>query len=143
MQQKEAKHDTLALDVGKSRVGIALGNSSTKSVETLTSSPRAQKQAEQMVLKLIAEYTITTVVVGLPLDESGKETSEAVGIKQFASRLAKRTEVTIKFTDEWGSSLDAKQRLKIEGDPTKEMRKSGVIDAESASIILERYFQQS
>jgi len=129
----------IGLDVGKTRVGIAMADLSEKSCQALETYPRARKQAETKILEFIEKNQIDLLVVGLPLDENGQETSECESIRRFCQRLCKRALIKVEFVDEWGSSLDAKQRLNLSASIDPRIRKSGVIDAEAASIILERY----
>lgn len=136
------RYDTLALDVGKVRIGLAAGNSENKSVDVLITLDRAQNRGLKKILYLIEEYQIQTVVVGLPISEDNQITTQSNDVLSFIDRLRKRTSINIVTEDEWGSTEKAKRRLKLTGNPDKHTRKSGIIDAESASIILESYFSQ-
>lgn len=136
------RYDTLALDVGKVRIGVAAGNSEDKLVSSLETLERAQNRGIKKILQLIDDFQIKTVVVGLPLSENKQVTTQSKDVEAFVERLRKRTNSTIVLEDEWGSSEKAKHRLQIADSPDRKTRKSGVIDAESASIILESYFSQ-
>lgn len=132
--------DILALDVGEKRIGIAFGNAKGKVVLHAQTFPRPQKVAEQFILNELHSKKINTLVVGLPYDHNGHETQQVKSIKQFISRIKKRHAVQIIYVDEWGSSLEAKQRLSMGSSPGKKLRETGAIDATAASIILETYF---
>jgi putative Holliday junction resolvase len=77
--------------------------------------------------------------VGLPLNEQGEETDSSLFVRNYCRRLQKRVEINIEYIDEWGSTIEAKQRL-IE---TKKLpirsKEKGIIDAQSACIILQSY----
>ena len=60
-------------------------------------------------------------------------------VERFARRLKRRSSVKIIYVDEHLSSEQAKQRLGIPEQPSAELRKKGVIDAEAASILLQSY----
>lgn len=118
----------LALDVGDKRVGLAVARAPSLVPTQLETVLR--KDAEKRILDLINKEKFETIVVGLPLSENDNTTEQAESIKRFATRLKKRAQVKIEFVDEYDSSEEAKNRIKLVG---------GSIDAISAQIILERY----
>lgn len=118
----------LALDIGDKKVGLAVARYPSLIPTQLKTIQR--KDAEKFILALIEKEGIETIVVGLPLSESNDMTEQAESIKRFVTRLKKRAQVKIEFTDEYNSSVEAGERYKIVG---------GSIDAISAQIILERY----
>lgn len=142
MKQTETNFDILALDIGTVRVGLALGNSKTRQIKILQTVNRAQNKAEKYVIDLIIQYNLRDIVVGIPLNEKSQKTKQSVKTEQFARRIARRTNIKLHFVDEWGSSIEAKRRLNLAGLPEKTLRKSGIIDGKSASIILEEFFKQ-
>lgn len=132
----------LGLDIGSKRIGVATLIPPGTTPLRVGCFDRAQGRAEKEILKIIKEKQIELVIAGLPTDENGKETEMCNVVRKFCTRLSKRMEIPIEFVDEWGSSIDAKQSLKIRRSDSK-MRKSGLIDAEAASIILQIYVNQS
>ena len=118
----------IALDVGDKRVGIAVARPPSLIPTQLETVLR--KDAEKRILDLINKDKVETVVVGLPLSETDNFTDQAESIKRFATRLKKRAQVKIEFVDEYSSSEEAKERIRLVG---------GSIDAISAQVILERY----
>lgn len=132
-------HNILCIDVGTKRVGVSIARGEVRIAIALDTYPRANGEAEKAILSLIQSEKIEEVVIGIPLDEEDKETSQAKDVKKFAARLSKRTPVKLTFLDEYGSSSEAKQRLTLGESPSPEARRSGVIDALSASIVLQQY----
>jgi putative Holliday junction resolvase len=121
----------LGLDVGDKRVGVAVARRPSLIPTQLCTLPR--KEAEKEILRIVKEEGVDTIVIGVPLSESNSDTEQALSIRRFAARLFKRSHVKIEFVDEYNSSAEAGERLKIAG---------GSIDAISAQIILERYLNE-
>lgn len=142
MKQSETNFDILGLDIGTVRVGLALGNSKTGDIKILQTVSRAQNKAEKYVIDLIIQHNLKAIVVGIPLNEKSQKTEQSIKTEQFVRRIERRTNIELHFVDEWGSSIEAKRRLNIADLPGKTLRKSGIIDGKSASIILEEFFKQ-
>jgi len=129
----------LALDVGDKRVGVAISDKLQKTCRPLVTLKKPSGEAERKIKELVDEHSPICIVVGIPTNEKGGMTYQGEKIKKFCHRLEKRLDVPIMYFDEYLSSEEAKQRLKIEGKNAIDHRKTGVIDALAASIILERY----
>lgn len=127
----------LCLDIGTVRVGVAI-KIGEQAIGQLTTLKRAQNQALSKLLELIAEHQIDLVVAGLPLDENNQETTQALDVRRFLSRFAKRMELPIMLVDEYGSSLEAMNNLPSNGS-TEKLRKKGHVDSLAASEILTAY----
>lgn len=135
------KKNILALDIGDKRIGVALFSYEDQGVTPLRSYPKAQGKAEKALLDLLKKNKIDQIVVGYPLSADGVKTEQCLRVDAFVRRLEKRISIPIHLVDEYLSSEEAKHRLKIKGSPSKEVREKGIIDAVSASIILESYLQ--
>lgn len=133
---------TLGLDVGQKRVGMALYHPGQGAIVTLPVRDRAGKRAEQEVLRLIQQHTVTLLVVGVPLSAHDQQTEQATDIAAFVHRLNRRCEVPVDYCDEFLSSEEAKELLGITGNPSREVRESGIIDTVAACVILQRYLQK-
>lgn len=140
-QKMVLKKHILGLDIGDKRIGVAQATYGKLPVTPLKTLIRAQGRAEKALIELIEKYDIDQVVVGLPLSEDGTKNPQCERVEAFIKRLAKRVQISVHYVDEYLSSEEAKQRLNIPGNPEKEIRKRGMIDALSASIILENYLK--
>ncbi|MCB0335363.1 MAG: Holliday junction resolvase RuvX [Bdellovibrionales bacterium] len=127
----------LSLDVGTVRIGIAV-KLAAGTLTLLDAVPRAQNQGLLAVLKLIDEMHIDLVVAGIPLNEDNQEGAQALNIRQFLTRFAKRSDKPIILVDEYGSSQDAKQQLS-KHENVIATRKKGTIDSLAASNILQAF----
>jgi len=121
----------MGLDVGDKRVGVSVSDPLLILASPLGTFPRAE--AEQRILKLVEEYHISKIIVGLPLNDDGTENEQCVKIKAFCRRLSRRTSVEIAYVDEYGSTCESKDLLKTGGGTTG-------VDAAAACLILERAF---
>jgi putative Holliday junction resolvase len=93
---------------------------------------------------MIRDWQPTLLVVGLPYNVDGSESTAAVGAREFAGELAKRYAVPVEFMDERYSSIESEARLKrarASGLRKRRVAKSDV-DAGAACIILERWLSE-
>lgn len=132
----------IALDVGDATVGIAATDELQLVAFPVCTLRRSRslnadlKMVEDIVCKLKAEK----IIVGLPLDQEGREGKQAAKVKDFSSRLAQRLKVPIELWDERFSSADAEERL-LDLDVSRKKRKER-IHAAAAAVILESYLRE-
>jgi len=122
----------LAIDLGLKRIGLAY--SAHKDIVTPLPAVirKNRNQASAEVKKVIQEWEIECVVVGIPLGGSSEEEMKR-RIEHFMNLVDFNGEVV--YQDESGSSLEAENLMKGE---IKYIR-DGRVDSISAMIILERY----
>jgi putative Holliday junction resolvase len=122
----------LAIDLGLKRIGLAY--SAHKDIVTPLEAVirKNRNQAALEVKKIIKEWEVEALVVGIPLGGSSEEEMRR-RITHFVSLLD--FDGAVFFQDEAHSSSEAKELLK------GEMRtlRDGRIDSLSAMIILQRY----
>jgi putative Holliday junction resolvase len=129
----------LSLDVGDVRVGLAVMDDTVKLPLPLGFVGRAQGEAERHILTLCQERNVAKIIIGLPLSENGSENDQSLKVRNFARRLAQRTDVELEFIDEYYSSEEALERLREQGVSRPEV---GRVDALAATILLERYLDR-
>jgi putative holliday junction resolvase len=127
----------LGFDFGERRIGVAVGETSTrianplKAIEGIQSAPKFAAIAQ-----LVDEWQPVALVVGRPKHADGSEHPVAVRAAKFARRLAGRHGLPVFFVDETLTSASAESSL-------REMRtrasRSGDIDALAAAMILQSY----
>ena len=125
----------LAIDLGLKRIGLAY--SAHKDIVTPLNAVirKNRNQASREVKKVIDEWEIDALVVGIPLGGSS-ENEMRRRIAHFMNLVDFRGEVF--YQDEAGSSLEAENMMKGE---IKYIR-DGRVDSISAMIILQRYLQK-
>ena len=124
----------IGIDVGTVRVGCAIADPQVRIPFPVATWPRAAYEAERNILKLIEERAATLLVVGLPLDESGQRTDTCEMVEAFVRRIAKRNPIKIVYVDEAFSSIEAEEKMNMGA------KRGAALDAQSACIILQRYF---
>lgn len=133
------KEDILGIDVGKVRVGVAKASSTNKIAFPVGVFSRAKYEAESKILDIIKKNNIITLVVGLPLSENGEETMQCEDVRKFTKRLGSRTNIAILYQDEYGSSVEAKEKL----SELSKYDRNKKVDAHAACLILESYFKSN
>lgn len=124
----------LAIDLGLKRIGIAY--SAHKDI--ITPFPaiirKNRNQASAEVKKLLQEWDINAIVIGIPLGGSSEDEMRR-RIEHFMNLVSFDGEVI--YQDEAGTSKEAENLIK------GEMRyiRDGRIDSISAQLILERYLR--
>lgn len=125
----------LALDVGGSRIGVAVADTAVRIAVPLITIDVDGTELKK-ITELIAKEKATVVVVGYPRNQAGEQTQQTAVVEDFADKL-KDTAVDIVFQDESLTSVLAEQRLKEGGRPYAK----GDIDSEAAAIILQDYLE--
>jgi len=129
----------LAIDYGTKRTGLAICDSA----ETIAS-PLAIIQGQKELLKKIAEVVETenveAVVLGLPLNMTGSESSQTKLVLKFAGQLKDHLHVPVHLQDERLSSFSAEEKLASAKFTKEKMRKR--LDAVAAAEILEAFLEQ-
>jgi putative Holliday junction resolvase len=132
-------------DVGTKIIGVAVGNRLTGTARALAAVAVRDGQPDWIVLdSLRREWLPAELVVGLPVDNEGKEQPMTRTARRFAQRLAERYSLPVAFADERMSSQEAARRFaaaRAAGTRKKSDAKS--IDAEAAAVILESYLISS
>ena len=123
-----------SLDIGLKRIGVALSLDGKVVIPLDAILRKNRNQAARDVEKLLKEWEIESLIVGLPKDSSSAEEMER-RIKHFVSLL--EVDIAIAYQDEQGSSYEAKELTMGQF----RHKKDGKIDSMAAKIILERYLK--
>ena len=126
----------LGIDYGGKRIGLALcaGRETPKRLSTIENDSDTLGKLE----KIVDEYRVTSVVVGLPRNLEGEDTTQTVAVRGFADRLKEKLHlVRIELQDEALTSQEALKRLGAANADPK------LVDQEAAVIILEDYIAEN
>jgi putative Holliday junction resolvase len=130
----------LALDVGSKRIGIAVADALGITAQGLKTLERRNKRRDLEALgRLLTEYQVQEVVVGLPLRLSGAEGTQSAKMRQFAQLLQDEFGVTVHLWDERWTSKEA-NRLLREAEVSIQKRGQAV-DRMAAVLILESWLE--
>lgn len=134
------QRSVLGFDFGKKYIGVAIGQELTGSASPL-GSVKANDGIPHWdsMAKFINEWQPDFIVVGLPLNMDGSEQQLTLDAKKFGNRVAGRFGVKVVFQDERLTTATAKEALFAKGG-YRNLKKDN-IDAESAKLIIESYFE--
>ena len=131
----------MAFDFGMKKIGIAVGQSITKTANPLTViSARDGIPDWHQVKKLIEEWQPTHLVVGLPLNMDDTASEMSLLAEKFARKLSGRFNVPHSVVDERLSSFEARQTVQ-ESPRSDSSGKARPYDDVAAQLILETYFR--
>ena len=117
----------LAFDFGVHRVGVACGNSLTRSAQPLQSVSGAARF--DAIGKLIAEWQPDALVVGVPFHPDGAAHENTERARRFARQLHGRFNLPVYEVDERYTTTEARAAGAAD------------LDAASAAIILEQFLR--
>lgn len=128
----------LAIDFGTKRLGFAVCDRDQRIAFPVENYQRGNEQQDlQTVRRLIDEYRILGLIVGLPVHMSGDEGEKAQAARAFGEWAAEATGLPLRFWDERFSSQQADEILDA-GEFTRQNRQSRR-DMLSAHAILQSY----
>jgi putative Holliday junction resolvase len=131
----------LGLDVGARRIGIAVSDPLGITAQGLDTLQRRNKRADfEQLGRVIREYLVQEIVVGLPLRMSGAEGIQAEKMQSFAEELRKRFRLPVHLWDERLTSAEA-NRLLRETELSIEKRGKAV-DRMAAVLILQGWMER-
>jgi putative Holliday junction resolvase len=140
IRDPHSSHRVLGLDVGSRRIGVAISDPLGITAQGLETLYRKNKKHDLAYLhRVIREYEVKEIVVGLPLRMSGTEGAQAEKIHAFADDLRKHFKVPVHLWDERLSSAEA-NRLLRETDLSIEKRGQAV-DRMAAILILQSWME--
>lgn len=128
-------HKVMALDVGKKRIGIALSDYlQVIATPCVCIDREPEAKALEEIVKIAKENRVEKIVVGVPINMDGSYGAQAKDCIDFSQKL---TGFDIILEDERLTSEEAEERLR---ERKVNFRKNkGLVDIESACIILEQY----
>ncbi|CCW29145.1 Holliday junction resolvase RuvX [Xenorhabdus nematophila] len=131
----------IAFDFGTRSIGAAIGQEVTGTARALSAFKANEGSPNwQLIEKLLKEWQPDLVIVGLPLNMDGTEQPVTAQARKFANRLHGRFGVQVALHDERLTTVEARSHLFDHGG-YKALNK-GKVDAASAVIILESWFEQ-
>jgi putative Holliday junction resolvase len=130
----------LALDVGSKRIGVAVSDPLGITAQGLETIQRQNKRKDLESLgRLLKEYAVREVVVGLPLRLSGAEGTQSEKMRRFASDLESHFGVTVHLWDERWTSTEANRLLR---ETELSIAKRGrAVDRMAAVLILQSWME--
>lgn len=132
-------YKVMALDIGTKRIGIALSDYLLMLANGHSFIQRQpEDKALEEILKIAKENNVKKIVVGVPLNMDGTQGSQAEDCIEFSKKIQN---YEIIYEDERLTSDTAEENLR---NKKIDFRKNkGLVDIESACIILEQYLSRT
>jgi putative Holliday junction resolvase len=133
----------LAFDFGERRIGVAIGNTGTRTATAVGVLPARGTPDWEAVTRCVLQWSPDRAVVGLPYNMDGSETVLTAACRQFAAELSKRYQLPVDLVDERLTSSAAEADLRDarrSGARRRRVRRED-IDANAARLILETWLQ--
>jgi putative Holliday junction resolvase len=142
---RRAPQVVLAFDFGLRRIGVACGDTVSRSAAPLDAVPVSTGGPRwEQIDALLREWQPALTVVGLPYNVDGSDSTMTLAAREFAAEVARRYGLRAVMVDERYSSREAEARLKTaraSGLRKRRVAKADV-DAAAACVILERWFTE-
>lgn len=148
----------LALDYGRSRIGVAIAGMDSGLPRPLATLERVNRNEDmRRIREIVREHRIRQVVVGLPLRLDGTRGEMAEEAARFAQRVHKQMGLPVEMVDERLTSWEAERQLEEQQGrvlheysphaPNKQRsgKRSAAkasVDAMAAAIILKEYLDR-
>jgi putative Holliday junction resolvase len=135
----------LAFDFGRRRIGVACGDTVSRTAAPLDAVPvGAAGPRWQLIDALLRDWQPALLVVGLPYNVDGSDSSMTSDAREFAAELERRGLLPVVLVDERYSSMEAEARLKSARESGLRRRRvvKADVDAAAACVILERWFSE-
>ena len=133
----------LSLDFGLKRIGVASGDTLTRTAHPHSTIANGPHGADWAALdRILADTRPARIAVGEPYNADGSESPLTGAARRFATELARRSGLPVDLVDERWSSQDAEERLREQrasGERRRRVTREDV-DAAAAAVILERWF---
>ncbi len=129
----------VAFDVGTVRIGVA-----TCDFEAILASPQPAisggESSVNLALSIVNEYEPCEIVVGLPSNLQGRDTTSTENAREWARQLQEKTSIPVILIDERLTTVQATRALRAGGHNSKQMR--GKLDSAAAAIFLQAYLDK-
>jgi putative Holliday junction resolvase len=128
----------LAFDYGTKHIGIAVGQTITRTSSPLTILNVQQEGPDiwRTIVQLVEEWKPDRLLVGQPLNMDGTPSEIMKKVHKFYIKLQKETNIICELVDERLTSFEAKQLVESN---SKEVR----IDDIAAKIFLDSWMEQN
>ena len=132
------------LDYGSKTIGIAISDElgfTAQPVETVERNGENKlRKSLARISEIVREKNIQKIVVGLPVNMSGKRGERVARTLEFVEKLKLRVDIPIVMQDERLTTVEANEILRESGVRCEERKR--YIDQVAASIILKEYMER-
>ena len=133
-------HNYIGIDYGLANIGIAIGQSITKTASALKTIHFNQKFTWDELDNIIKQWQPAAIIIGKPINEDGEEQLMTKQAHNFAKKITNRYQLPVHEVDERYSSMQAQDEFANARKQGKAKRKHGKnLDAHAAKHILQRW----
>ena len=133
----------LAFDYGLRRIGVAAGNTLTRTAQPVATVPASAGEPDwNAIARCVREWSPQVAVVGVPCNMDGSDGPLTARARAFAAELAARHALEVHTQDERLSSRAAEEELRrrrASGELGRRVRRDDV-DREAACVLLRQWF---
>lgn len=132
----------LGFDFGMRRIGVAVGQTTTRTANSLETVSHGREPDWSAIDRLVREWKPALLLVGLPLGTEGDETDMSRAARRFGNALKQRYDLEVVYADERFSSRTAESRFaELRAGGERRRKHAAQLDAMAAQIILENWLQ--
>jgi len=130
----------LAIDFGARNMGLAVSDGLGLTAQGLPTYHRSNKKADlDHLRRLIRQYAVAEIVMGLPLRMSGDEGIQSGKVQAFAEELRRKFKLPVHLFDERLTSVEANRVLRETEMSIR--RRAEVVDQLAAVLILQSFLE--
>jgi putative Holliday junction resolvase len=132
----------LALDYGTARIGVAVSDPEGITAQPLEAIQRGRGRGNPLaaIARLVREYEVERIVVGLPLHMEGQPGEQARAAQAFGGSIAASTGLPVEYLDERWTTLEAGRALDALG--VRGRRRRERLDGAAAAILLRTFLDR-
>lgn len=131
----------MGIDFGERRIGVALSDptGTLASPSEVVTRRRGKRMPLASLERIARRREVEQLVVGLPLDLSGRETEWCREVRAAGTALAARLDLPVAFVDERMTSVSAERAVRRPDVPRSQREEKGRVDAAAAALILQAW----
>lgn len=132
----------LGFDFGTKRIGVAVGQTITRTARPLGTIQAKEGEPQWEALdKIIHTWKPDALIVGIPLNMDGTEQYLTQAARRFEDALRERFNIPVFGIDERLTTKDARAQIFKKGG--YKALQNGQVDSVAAQLILETWFMQT
>jgi putative holliday junction resolvase len=138
---KEKRMRILGLDIGSKTIGVAISDPLGWTAQGITTIRRSKKEQDlEEIKKLCKEYSVETIVIGLPKNMNGSIGESGERVLEFSEQIKSFTGLQVEMWDERLTTVAAHKAM-LEADLSRGKRKK-IVDKIAAIYILQGYLDR-
>lgn len=131
----------LGLDIGSKTIGVAISDPLGWTAQGITTIKRTKKEQDiEEIRKICKEYSVESIVVGLPKNMNGTIGDSGEKVIEFSEKIKEVLDLKVEMWDERLTTVAAHKAM-LEADLSRAKRKK-IVDKIAAIYILQGYLDR-